>query len=261
MTTRTEHPASLDARPLALITGVGRTVGIGAGIAERLAASGWDIAFTYWNPYDARMAWGAEAGATEAIAGLLSEQGAATTAIEADLADPGTPARVFDEAERRLGPVTALVMSHCESVDSGLLDTTVESFDRHFAVNTRATWLLIREFGRRFTAERGTGRIISLTSDHTVGNLPYGASKGAMDRITLAAAHELAHLGVTANAINPGPVDTGWMSETTRTHCLDATPLGRLGTPQDTAHLVDFLCSREGQWINGQLLKSNGGLA
>lgn len=259
MTTRTGQTTSPDTRPLALITGVGRTVGIGAGIAERLAASGWDIAFTYWNPYDSRMAWGAEAGATEAIARLLSEQGAATTAIEGDLADPGTPARVFDEAER-LGPVTALVMSHCESVDSGLLDTTVESFDRHFAVNTRATWLLIREFGRRFTAERGTGRIVSLTSDHTVGNLPYGASKGAMDRITLAAAHELAHLGVTANAINPGPVDTGWMSEATRTHCLDATPLGRLGTPQDTAHLVDFLCSREGQWVNGQLLKSNGGL-
>lgn len=115
-----------------------------------------------------------------------------------------------------MGGVTALVMSHCESVDSGLLDTTVESFDGHFAVNARATWLLIREFGRRFTGERGTGRIVSLTSDHTVGNLPYGASKGAMDRITPAAAHELAHLGVTANAINPGPVDTGWMPEEVR---------------------------------------------
>lgn len=252
-------PSLSAARPLALITGVGRTVGIGAGIAQRLAGSGWDIAFTYWNPYDARMTWGTEPGATEAIEADLSERGAATAAIEADLADPDTPARVFDEVERRLGPVTALVMSHCESVDSGLLDTTVESFDRHFAVNTRATWLLIREFGRRFTAEKGTGRIVSLTSDHTVGNLPYGASKGAMDRITLAAAHELAHLGVTANAVNPGPVDTGWMTEEVRAHCVGATPLGRLGTPQDTAHLVDFLCSREGQWINGQLLKSNGG--
>jgi 3-oxoacyl-[acyl-carrier protein] reductase len=249
------------ARPLALITGVGRTVGIGAGIAQRLAGSGWDIAFTYWNPYDARMTWGTEPGATEAIEAGLSERGAATAAIEADLADPDTPARVFDEVERRLGPVTALVMSHCESVDSGLLDTTVESFDRHFAVNTRATWLLIREFGRRFTAEKGTGRIVGLTSDHTVGNLPYGASKGALDRITLAAAHELAPLGVTANVINPGPVDTGWMTEEVRAHCVGATPLGRLGTPQDTAHLVDFLCSREGQWVNGQLLKSNGGFA
>lgn len=260
MTTSTEQNRSAH-RPLVLVTGVGRTVGIGAGIVRRLAASGWDIAFTYWNPYDERMAWGKESGATEAIGEALAEQGAATAAIEADLTDPDTPARVFDEAEQRLGPVTALVMCHCESVDSGLLDTTVESFDRHFAVNTRATWLLIREFGRRFAAERGTGRIISLTSDHTVGNLPYGASKGAMDRITLAAAHELAHLGVTANAINPGPVDTGWMTEEGRAHCIRATPLGRLGTPQDTAHLVDFLCSREGQWINGQLLMSNGGFA
>ncbi|MEU4204661.1 SDR family oxidoreductase [Streptomyces sp. NPDC039022] len=267
MTTSTDHdehapeqgpPAG---RPLALITGVGRTVGIGAGIARRLAASGWDIAFTYWSSYDDRMSWGSEPGAPEAISQQLAEQGASTIAIEADLADPGTSARVFDEVEQRMGGVTALVMSHCESVDSGLLDTTIESFDRHFAVNARATWLLIREFGRRFAAARGTGRIISLTSDHTIGNLPYGASKGALDRITLAAAHELAHLGVTANAINPGPVDTGWMSEEVREHCARSTPLGRLGTPQDTAHLVDFLCSREGGWINGQLLMSNGGLA
>lgn len=249
------------ARPLALVTGVGRTAGIGAGIARRLAASGWDIAFTYWTPYDDRMAWGREPGATGTISRALAEHGASTAAIEADLADTDTPARVFDEVEQRLGSVTALVMCHCESVDSGLLDTTVESFDRHFAVNARATWLLIREFGRRFAAAPGTGRIISLTSDHTVGNLPYGASKGALDRITLAAARELAHLGVTANAINPGPVDTGWMSEEIREHCTRSTPLGRLGTPQDTAHLVDFLCSREGEWINGQLLMSNGGFA
>nr|WP_050503673.1 SDR family oxidoreductase [Streptomyces rimosus] len=153
-----------------MITGVGRTVGIGAGIARRLAASGWNIAFTYWPPYDERMSWGREPGAS-------------------------------------------------------------------------------------------AGRIISLTSDHTVGNLPYGASKGALDRITLAAAHELAHLGVTANAINPGPVDTGWMREEVREHCIRSSPLGRLGTPRDTAHLVDSLCSREGEWINGQLLMSNGGLA
>ncbi|MGV9451615.1 SDR family oxidoreductase [Streptomyces sp. NPDC003635] len=248
-------------RPLALVTGVGRTAGIGAGIVRRLAASGWDIAFTYWTPYDDRMPWGREPGAAEAISDALAQLGASTAAIEADLADPETPARVFDEVEQQLGPVTALVMCHCESVDSGLLDTTVESFDRHFAVNARATWLLIREFGRRFAAAAGTGRIISLTSDHTVGNLPYGASKGALDRITLAAARELAHLGVTANAINPGPVDTGWMSEEVREHCVRGTPLGRVGTPQDTAHLVDFLCSREGGWINGQLLMSNGGLA
>ncbi|MDV9169795.1 SDR family oxidoreductase [Streptomyces sp. W16] len=258
MTTSTDHPSI---RPLALVTGVGRTVGIGAGIALRLAASGWDIAFTYWTPYDERMSWGAESGAASAITEALKEHGAATIAVEADLSDPETPARVFDEVGRGPGGVTALVMCHCESVDSGLLDTTVESFDRHFAVNARATWLLIREYGRRFAAAPGSGRIIALTSDHTVHNLPYGASKGALDRITLAAAHEFAHLGITANVVNPGPVDTGWMTEEGRGQVLRQTPLNRLGTPRDTAHLVDFLCSPEGQWINGQLLLSNGGFA
>ena len=244
-------------RPAALVTGVGRTAGIGAGLALQLAASGWDIAFSCWSPYDDRMTWGgAEAGATQAIAAALAERGAASVAIEAD---PAVPAQVFDRAEGELGPVTALVMCHCESVASGLLDTTVGSFDRHFAVNARATWLLIREFGLRFRGAAGTGRIIALTSDHTVGNLPYGASKGALDRITLAAAQELAHLGISANVINPGPIDTGWMTDEIRAAGRAQTPLGRLGTPRDTAHLVDFLCSPQGQWINGQLLMSNGG--
>ncbi|WP_329219369.1 SDR family oxidoreductase [Streptomyces microflavus] len=264
-----ERAAPEPARPVALITGVGRSIGIGAGIARQLAASGWDIAFTYWTPYDRRMEWGAEDGAAAAIAKELEDAGARTAAIEADLTGPDAPTRIFDEAEQRLGPVTALVLSHAESVDSGLLDTTVEAFDRHFAVNTRASWLLIREYGLRFRGEpgggagagTGTGRIVALTSDHTVGNLPYGASKGALDRITLAAAHELAHLGVTANVINPGPVDTGWMNDELREALAQGTPLGRLGTPRDTAHLVDFLCSPQGQWVNGQLLKSNGGAA
>jgi 3-oxoacyl-[acyl-carrier protein] reductase len=248
-------------RPVALVTGVGRTVGIGAGIARQLAVSGWDIAFSYWNAYDRRMSWGVEAGAADSIGRALAEHGAAVAAIEADLSDTAAPAAIFDEAERRLGPVTALVMCHCESVDSGILDTTIESFDRHFAVNTRASWLLIREHGRRFRGRRGAGRIIALTSDHTVGNLPYGASKGALDRITMAAAHELAHIGISSNVINPGPVDTGWMTDAIRASGIRQTPLGRLGTPQDTANLVDFLCSSQGQWINGQLMLSNGGFA
>jgi 3-oxoacyl-[acyl-carrier protein] reductase len=248
------------ARPVALVTGAGRTTGIAAGIAVQLAASGWDIAFTYLTAYDERMSWGVEAGATAAIERSLTSRGAAVAAVEADLTDTRSAELIFDQAEGRLGNVTALVMCHCESVDSGLLDTTIESFDRHFAVNARATWLLIREYGRRFSGAPGSGRIISLTSDHTVGNLPYGASKGAMDRITLAAAHELAHLGVTTNAVNPGPVDTGWMTGETRQAVIGQTALGRLGTPQDTANLVDFLCSAKGGWINGQLLMSNGGI-
>ncbi|WP_304454592.1 SDR family oxidoreductase [Nocardiopsis sp. YSL2] len=257
---RDAHPAPVT-RPVALVTGVGRTAGIGAGVVRRLAASGWDIAFSYWTPYDERMDWGIEEGAAESTVRALADLGAASAAIEADLADPDTPEALLDAAEERLGAVTALVMCHCESVDSGLLDTGVESFDRHFAVNARATWLLIRAFEQRFRGDHGTGRITALTSDHTVDNLPYGASKAALDRITLAAARELAHLGVTANAINPGPVDTGWMTGELREQVTGLTPLGRLGTPQDTAHLVDFPCSTRGQWINGQLLRSDGGFS
>jgi 3-oxoacyl-[acyl-carrier protein] reductase len=248
-------------RPLALVTGAGRSAGIAASVVLSLAKAGWDLAFTYWTPYDARMQWGVEPEASAELQEKVGSLGARTLAVEADLSDPAVPARLFDNVERELGNVTALVLCHCESVDSGLLDTTVESFDLHFAVNARATWLLMREYGLRFRGQHGSGRIVSLTSDHTAGNLPYGASKGAMDRITLAAAHELAHLGVTCNVINPGPTDTGWMTEEQKADMIRATPLGRIGAPQDCANLVTFLCSAEGGWINAQLLHSDGGIA
>ena len=247
-------------RPLALVTGAGRPEGIATSVALMLAGTGWDVAFTYWMPYDARMAWGARPDAPDALRTRLADAGARAMAAPADLGDPAAPGALFDAVVEELGNVTALVLCHCESVDSGLLDTSLESFDRHFAVNARATWLLIKEYGQRFRGTPGSGRIISLTSDHTTGNLPYGASKGAMDRITLAAARELAHLGVTANVINPGPTDTGWMTGEQKTDLARATPLGRLGMPRDCANLVSFLCSDRGGWVNGQLLHSNGGL-
>ena len=154
----------------------------------------------------------------------------------------------------------ALVASHAYSVDSGMLDTTVEAFDRHFAVNTRGTWLLIKAFAEQYSGRRpALGRIVALTSDHTAHNLPYGASKGALDRIVTAAAVELAHLGITANLVNPGPIDTGWMTPELAETLAAETALGRLGRPQDTADLVAFLLSPRGGWINGQLLHSNGG--
>ena len=183
-------------------------------------------------------------------------------ALPADLTDVRTPAELFATVADRLGPVTALVMCHAESVDSDLLSTTVESFDRHFAVNTRASWLLIKAFAEQLKQPEqltGSARIVALTSDHTAFNLPYGASKGALDRIVLAAARELAHLKVSANVINPGPIDTGWMSDDLRRDLTAQTPLGRLGRPQDTAALVSFLLSKEGGWMNGQLLFSDGG--
>ena len=109
------------------------------------------------------------------------------------------------------GPLQGLVLSHAESVDSGILDTTLESFERHFAVNARASWQLIAAFARQAPAEGGA--VVALTSDHTAFNLPYGASKGALDRIVIAAARELGPQGISANVLNPGPVDTGWMDQ------------------------------------------------
>jgi 3-oxoacyl-[acyl-carrier protein] reductase len=248
------------ARSVALVTGASRAIGIGAAIALALAQSGWDVATTFWRPYDAGMPWGSRSAEADEVAERVRGLGARAVAIEADLSDTSAPGRIFDAVEAALGPVTALALSHCQSVDSNIYTTTIESFDLHFAVNARATWLLIREFGLRYRGVHGAGRIIAITSDHTVENLPYGASKGAMDRIVLAAAHELKPLGVTANVINPGATDTGWMTEEQMAAVRRITPLGRVGLPQDCANLVRFLCSKEGEWVNGQLLYSNGGV-
>lgn len=247
-------------RPIALVTGASRAIGIGAAIATTLAQTGWDVAITYWRPYDAEMPWGSVPAEVGILCAQMQAYGARTLAIEADLSLIETPDHLLATVQQELGPVTALIMSHAYSVDSDILTTTVESFDRHFAINARATWLLVRAFGQTFKGEFGRGRIIAITSDHTAFNLPYGASKGAMDRIVLAAASEFRALGLTANVINPGATDTGWMSAEQLVQEKERVPLGRVGLPRDCARLVQFLCSPEGGWINGQLLHSNGGV-
>ncbi|MFP7834885.1 SDR family oxidoreductase [Marisediminicola sp. LYQ134] len=249
-------------RPVAVITGVGRPEGIGAGIARTLIADGWTVAVSYFTPYDDRVNGGATG-----LEGLLAEFGEHAIAVPVDLERADAASVLFGEVSARLGTASALVLSHAESVDSSILDTTVESFDRHFAVNTRASWLLIAEFARQIEAARGAdesldgGAIVALTSDHTTHNLPYGASKGALDRIVIAAARELGHLGIRSNALNPGPVDTGWMTDEVRAAALAAQPTGRLGTPADVADLVSFLVSPRGAWVTGQLLHADGGFA
>jgi 3-oxoacyl-[acyl-carrier protein] reductase len=248
----------------ALVTGVGRRRGIGAGLAVGLARDGWDLALGYWSPYDDRLGYERTPADPEAVAAQCRAYGSKVVLLPGDLADPAVPQRLVTSAKGGLGPLAALVMSHCESVDSSILTTSVESWDRHFAVNARATWLLIKAFAEQLPGEPRTGgqvrgRIVALTSDHTVHNTPYGASKGALDRIVVAAAVELADLGVRANVINPGPVDTGWMTDEIAAMGVSETPAGRLGTPDDTADLVRFLLSEQGSWINGQVLYSNGG--
>ncbi len=251
-----DHPSKV-----AVVTGVGRRRSIGAALALGLARDGWNLVINHWKPYDDRLGLDSSPDDVTAIADECRGLGVAVELVPGDLSDPDVPAALIS-AGQGIGPVTGLVMSHCESVDSSILTTSLESWDRHFTVNARATWLLIKAFAESLPeVPAGVigGRIVALTSDHTVHNLPYGASKGALDRIVRAAAVELAGRGVRANVINPGPIDTGWMDDDVRDWATGATPAGRLGTPSDTADLVRFLFSDAGSWINGQLLHSNGG--
>lgn len=245
----------------ALLTGVGRTRGIGAAIARGLAADGFDLALSYFEPYDRRVH--GEPSDVEQLAQELRAQGRRVALVPGDLAHPVVPAQLIESAERALGPLGALVMSHCESVDSSILDTTVDSFDRHYAVNVRASWLLLKAFAEQ--VEDGTdspgGAVVALTSDHTAGNLPYGATKGALDRLVLAGTHELAGRGIRTNVINPGPIDTGWMDDEARAAASAHFPGGQMAEPETVAELVRFLVSAQGAWIRGQLLHSNGGFA
>lgn len=214
--------------PLALVTGAARQTSIAAGIVPRLRADGWDVV-------------------TSDLHG---------TDYPCDLATPTGPDELLAAVTRDHGTVEALVLSHAHDEISGILDTTAESFDTHVAVNARASLLLIAAFARQ--APEGGGAVVALTSDHTTGNLPYGASKGALDRIVISAARELGPRGISANVVNPGPIDTGWMDDPTRRELTAAHPLGRLGTPADIAAVVSFLVSREGRWVSGQLLQTDG---
>lgn len=216
---------------LALVTGAARANSIAAGLLPRLKADGWDVVTT----------------------------DVANADYEYDLADADAPDELLASVTREHGPIDALILSHAHDTESGIFDTTAKSFDQHMAVNSRASLLLIAAFARQVPT--GGGSIIAFTSDHVTGNLPYGASKGALDRIVISAARELGPLGISANVVNPGPIDTGWMGGQLGESLLPFHPLGRLGTPADIAAVVAFLASSEGRWVSGQLLNADGGFS
>jgi 3-oxoacyl-[acyl-carrier protein] reductase len=125
------------AKKTALVTGVGRKVGIAAEIAKQLAIDGWHLVLTYWAPYDKKMPWGPQAGDPSAIKDQLENLGATVFLIESDLERQQAPAEIFRFVADTCDSVSALILCHCESVDSGILTTNVESFDRYFVVNAR----------------------------------------------------------------------------------------------------------------------------
>jgi 3-oxoacyl-[acyl-carrier protein] reductase len=237
---------------VAVVTGAGRRRGIGAAICRALAEKGADVYFTYWGEDEDRL---------EALLEELRGVGVRAEAIELDLSLPGSPERLLDAAVERLGPPSILVNNAVRSTRDGyeMLDAAI--LDAHYAVNLRATALLSVLFARRLEGE--SGRIINLTSGQSLGPMPgelaYAATKGAIEAFTRTLAAEVGHKGITVNAVNPGPTDTGWISKDLRSELSSKSPFGRVGKPEDAARLVAFLAGDEAAWITGQVVHSEGG--
>lgn len=249
---------------IAIVTGATRQAGIGAAICKELAQRGMDIFFTYWSAYDQLMPW--SEGATGSEPELLQQQlralGVRCEKLEADLSDIRTPAALLDAVERQLGAPSILVNNATFSMDTDYSALTADNLDRHYEINIRGTMLLSAEFARRFAGGSG-GRIINLTSGQALGpmpgNLAYAATKAAVDGMTATLAAEVASKGITVNAVNPGPTDTGWMDDALKQELRGRFPMGRVGMPRDAARLIAFLASCEAEWITGQIIHSEGG--
>jgi 3-oxoacyl-[acyl-carrier protein] reductase len=263
----TESSAVPLAGRVALVTGVSRRIGIGYALARRLAGRGADVLVTSWAPHDAEQAWGADPlgpdGVVEALRAELPT-GAGTVRHRAtDLADPAAPAALIDWAYAECGAVDALVATHARSSVAYLHEVTAAELDLCYAVNVRATLLLAQQFAARRDDTRPGGRVVTFTSGQHLGpmpnELPYIASKGALQQLTASLAATLAHRGVTVNCIDPGPTDTGYADPDSRRIVADRMPFGRWGHPDDVANLVEFLLSDAGAWITGQTLTSDGG--
>jgi 3-oxoacyl-[acyl-carrier protein] reductase len=259
---------------VALVTGANQ--GIGAAAARALAAEGAHVFVTYFRvdkaghgdpglpqAYDEMRARSAEAVVEE-----IRHAGGRAEAWEADLADPTVVPELFDRAEAAFGPVEILVNNaafwhgdtfvpdRAERFGWRLMPVSAETFDRHFAVNSRAPALLIAEFARRHCARGGNwGRIVSLTTGGAPGfpgEVSYGAGKNALESYTVAAAAELGPLGITANVLSPPPTDTGWISTEIAAELAQATPPFRVAQPDEVAELIVFLASHQARSINGQ---------
>ena len=247
---------------VALVTGVGRKRGIGSAVCRALASRGADVVFSFWTPYDRETPWASDEGEPEALLGELRASGVGADGVEVDLSLPDSARLLLDAAEERLGRPSILVNTAAYSARDGFGTLDAEGLDAHYAVNVRAMALLSVLFARRYPGGPG-GRIVLFSSGQSLGPMPgelaYVATKGAIEAFTRTLAVEVGHKGITVNAVNPGPTDTGWISEDLREEILPKFPLGRVGRPEDAARLVTFLASDEAAWITGQVIHSEGG--
>lgn len=248
-------------RRVALVTGASRPGGIGFAIAKRLADGGADLVVHSHAAYDERQAWHAP-GDLDAALAALRETGRRVEHVAADLADAGAPERVVAKAHEAFARLDVLVANHTHWEGGGVREVTAAQLDRHLAVIVRATLLLVGAFARRRPAGPG-GRVVLLVSGSQRGamrgEIAYAAAKGALATATASLAQELGPQGITVNAVDPGPTDTGWVSPALREQLAAQSALGRIGTPDDAARLVAWLATDAGDWLTGQVLESNGG--
>lgn len=251
----TPFPAPNDSTSrVALVTGASR--GIGAALARRLAAEGCAVAVNY----------SASAAEAEALVAELQASGARALAVRADVSRADEVRAMFDHIEKALGRLDVLVNNAGVLKTVPLAQTSDELYERTFDINVRGTFNTLREAATRLNAG---GRIVNFSSSTVAMNLPgysvYIASKAAVESLTQVFAKELRGRQITVNAVAPGPVATALFFDGKTEEQVQALanmpPLQRLGQPEDIASVVAFLVGPSGGWVNGQVLRANGGLA
>ena len=285
--TRPIGPDGRDPLPLAgrivLVTGVSRRIGIGHAIACRAADYGASIVAHHYRPHDTSQPWGADD--IDAVMDSIRTHlvgPARLIDIPADLAAPGEPARVVEQAAAAAGHLDALVCNQAMSSPDGALSEMTEAvLDAHWAVDARASILLAQAFAAqegfaapapagsggpgRQPVDNHRGAIVFLTSGQGLAPLPgeiaYAAAKAAIAGLTPTISEELIDVGITVNTVNPGPVDTGYVTEADREAIAVMFPQGRWGEPDDAARLITWLLTDEARWITGQVINSEGGFA
>ena len=237
----------------AIITGASR--GIGAAVAGRLAKDGFSVVVNYA---------GSEAEAA-ALVNEITSAGGRAIAAKADVSKAEEVSRMFEVAEKEFGGVDVLVNNAGIMLLSSVATTDDTAFDRHIAVNLKGTFNGLREAAKRL---RNGGRIINFSTSVVGLKLEtygvYAATKAAVETLTAILSKELRGRSIAVNAIAPGPTATDLFLHGKSQELIDRmakmNPLERLGTPQDIAAAVSFLAGPDGGWINGQVLRANGGM-
>jgi 3-oxoacyl-[acyl-carrier protein] reductase len=243
-----------NSRKIALVTGASR--GIGAAIAGRLAADGFDVAVNYVG----------NAAAAAAVVAKLKDSGVRAIAVRGDVAKTADVRQMFQQTEDQLGQIDVLVNNAGILHNATLAEASDEAFDRQFAVNAKGSFNTMREAAARL--QQG-GRIVNFSSTLVAMNLPdygvYTATKAAVESLTQVFAKELRGRGISVNAVAPGPVATELFldgkTDEQVAFFANMPPLQRLGQPDDIAKVVSFLAGPDGGWVNGQVLRANGGFA